>query len=187
MDSEAAARGTTVYLVDKRIDMLPELLGTNLCSLRPFVERLAFSAIWVSRQSQVSRSADTPQELTPEAEIVNVRFAKTVIASKMAFTYEAAQKRMDDKSLKDPLSESVRLLNQLAIKLKAARMRAGALSLSSPELKIHLDSSESAEPVDVEQKQAYETNSLVEEFMLLANVSVAAKIQETFPQTAVLR
>lgn len=49
MDSEAASRGTTVYLVDKRIDMLPELLGTNLCSLRPFVERLAFSVIWVSR------------------------------------------------------------------------------------------------------------------------------------------
>jgi exosome complex exonuclease DIS3/RRP44 len=50
MDSEAASRGTTVYLVDKRIDMLPELLGTNLCSLRPFVERLAFSVIWVSYQ-----------------------------------------------------------------------------------------------------------------------------------------
>lgn len=48
MDHEAAARGTTVYLVDKRIDMLPSLLGTNLCSLRPFVERLAFSVIWVS-------------------------------------------------------------------------------------------------------------------------------------------
>ena len=48
MDNEAASRGTTVYLVDKRIDMLPSLLGTNLCSLRPFVERLAFSAIWVS-------------------------------------------------------------------------------------------------------------------------------------------
>lgn len=51
MDSEAASRGTTVYLVDKRIDMLPELLGTNLCSLRPFVERLAFSVIWVSSVS----------------------------------------------------------------------------------------------------------------------------------------
>jgi exoribonuclease II len=49
MDTEAAARGTTVYLVDKRVDMLPSLLGTNLCSLRPFVERLAFSAIWVCR------------------------------------------------------------------------------------------------------------------------------------------
>jgi exosome complex exonuclease DIS3/RRP44 len=82
---------------------------------------------------------------------------------------------------------SIRLLNSLAIKLKEGRMRAGALSLSSPELKIHLNSSESSEPIDVEQKEQLETNSLVEEFMLLANISVAAKIQETFPATAVLR
>jgi exosome complex exonuclease DIS3/RRP44 len=85
------------------------------------------------------------------------------------------------------LTNSIRLLNSLAIKLKEGRMRAGALSLSSPELKIHLDSAESAEPIDVEQKELRETNSLVEEFMLLANISVARKIQEVFPATAVLR
>lgn len=173
MDSEAASRGTTVYLVDKRIDMLPALLGTNLCSLRPFVERLAFSAIW---------------ELTPEGEIVSTRFTKSVIASKEAFTYQAAQDRKDNKALQDPLTQGIRLLNTLAIKLKEGRMRAGALSLSSPELKIHLDTNEGApEPIDVEQKQQLETNSLVEEFMLLANISVAKKIQEAYPQTAVLR
>ncbi|OXG95921.1 exosome complex exonuclease DIS3/RRP44 [Cryptococcus neoformans A2-102-5] len=172
MDSEAASRGTTVYLVDKRIDMLPSLLGTNLCSLRPFVERLAFSVIW---------------ELNEDAEVVDIRFVKSVIASKEAFTYEAAQLRKDDKSMNDPLTNSIRLLNHLAIKLKAARMRAGALSLSSPELKIHLASSESTEPINVEQKKLLETNSLVEEFMLLANIWVAKKIQEVFPATAVLR
>ncbi|KAG2013854.1 mitotic control protein dis3 [Coprinopsis cinerea AmutBmut pab1-1] len=172
MDNEAASRGTTVYLVDKRIDMLPALLGTNLCSLRPFVERLAFSTIW---------------ELTPEADIVSVRFFKSVIASKAAFTYEEAQIRKDDKNLKDDITESIRLLNHLAIKLKGKRMAAGALNLASPEVKIHLDSSESSDPIDVEQKELRETNSLVEEFMLLANISVAKKIQETFPQTAVLR
>ncbi|KAL7418616.1 exosome catalytic subunit dis3 [Cryptotrichosporon argae] len=172
MDAEAASRGTTVYLVDKRIDMLPELLGTNLCSLRPHVERLAFSVIW---------------ELDDNADLVNVRFCKSVIASKEAFTYEAAQKRKDDKSLSDPLTTSIRLLNTLAIKLKAKRFAAGALSLSSPELKIHLNSSESAEPIDVEQKEQRETNSLVEEFMLLANVAVARRIWEAFPSTAVLR
>ncbi len=92
------------------------------------------------------------------------------------------------RSLNDPLTSSIRLLNALAIKLKAARIRAGALSLSSPELKIHLDSNEGApEPIDVEQKAMLETNSLVEEFMLLANISVARKIQEAYPQTAVLR
>lgn len=99
MDSEASARGTTVYLVDQRIDMLPALLGTNLCSLRPFVERLAFSVIWVSRDlvSDCLWLNRTQQELSPEAEIVNVRFVKSVIASKEAFTYEAAQLRKDDK------------------------------------------------------------------------------------------
>ncbi|KAF9529933.1 hypothetical protein CPB83DRAFT_925381 [Crepidotus variabilis] len=172
MDNEAAARGTTVYLVDKRIDMLPALLGTNLCSLRPFVERLAFSAIW---------------ELSPEADIVNVRFTKSVIASKAAFTYEEAQIRKDDPHLQDDLTQSIRLLNTLAQKLKAKRMAAGALNLASPEVKIHLDSAESSDPIDVEQKEMRETNSLVEEFMLLANISVARKIEEVFPQTAVLR
>lgn len=97
MDSEAASRGTTVYLVDKRIDMLPHLLGTNLCSLRPFVERLAFSVIWVSIQCVSKNDLLTWQEMNSEAEIVNVRFAKSVIASKEAFTYEAAQIRKDDK------------------------------------------------------------------------------------------
>jgi exosome complex exonuclease DIS3/RRP44 len=89
--------------------------------------------------------------------------------------------------MQDELTTSIRLLNSLAGKLKAGRMIAGALNLASPEVKIHLDSSESSDPIDVEQKEMRETNSLVEEFMLLANISVARKIQETFPQTAVLR
>lgn len=82
MDAEAASRGTTVYMVDKRIDMLPSLLGTNLCSLRPYVERLAFSVIW---------------EIDQDSNIVSTRFTKSVIASKEAFTYEAAQIRKDNK------------------------------------------------------------------------------------------
>ncbi|GAA5932387.1 exosome catalytic subunit DIS3 [Sporobolomyces koalae] len=176
MDAEAASRGTTVYLVDKRIDMLPHLLGTNLCSLRPYVERLAFSVIW---------------ELNEDADIVDVKFTKSVIASKEAFTYEAAQKRQDDASKKDQLTEGIRLLNSLARKFKAKRMAAGALNLASPEVKIHMESSESTgpvdAPVDVEVKELFETNSLVEEFMLLANISVAQRIYQQFPQTAVLR
>ena len=91
------------------------------------------------------------------------------------------------RNLNDDLTKSIRLLNSLARKLKAGRMAAGALNLASPEVKIHLDSAESSDPIDVEQKELRETNSLVEEFMLLANISVAKKIQETFPQTAVLR
>ena len=87
----------------------------------------------------------------------------------------------------DDLTVSIRHLNALAIKLRAKRMAAGALNLASPEVKIHMDSSETSDPVDVEQKELRETNSLVEEFMLLANISVAAKIHQTFPQIAVLR
>jgi exosome complex exonuclease DIS3/RRP44 len=172
MDKEAASRGTTVYLVDRRIDMLPHLLGTNLCSLRPHVERLAFSAIW---------------EMTEEGDVVKVDFFKSVIASKSAFTYEEAQLRKDDSSRKDAITESIRLLNKLAIKLKEKRMKAGALNLASPEVRIHLESAESVGPIDVEQKEMRETNSLVEEFMLLANVAVARRIYQHFPQTAVLR
>jgi exosome complex exonuclease DIS3/RRP44 len=146
--------------------------------------------------------------MTSDADITNVRFTKSVIASKAAFTYEEAQIRKDDPFVflpstttpfqidytlyssshrQDDLTSSIRMLNVLAQKLKAKRMAAGALNLASPEVKIHLDSSESSDPIDVEQKEMRETNSLVEEFMLLANISVARKIEETFPQTAVLR
>ena len=152
--------------------MLPHLLGTNLCSLRPFVERLAFSTVW---------------ELTPSAEVVSVRFFKSVIASKAAFSYEEAQRRKDDPARTDEITTSIRLLNDIARRLKQKRMDAGALNLASPEVRIQLDSAESSAPIDVEQKQVLETNSLVEEFMLLANTSVAQRIYEAFPTTAVLR
>ncbi|RSL59802.1 hypothetical protein CEP54_007099 [Fusarium duplospermum] len=171
MDTEASIRGTTVYLVDKRIDMLPPLLGTDLCSLKPYVERYAFSVLW---------------ELNDNADIVNVRFTKSVIKSREAFSYEQAQLRIDDDSQQDDLTKGMRMLLMLSKKLKKKRMDAGALSLSSPEVKVQTES-ETSDPIDVKTKQLLDTNSLVEEFMLFANVSVAAKIYEAFPQTAILR
>jgi exosome complex exonuclease DIS3/RRP44 len=81
---------------DKRIDMLPTLLGTNLCSLRSHIEQLAFSALWVSPSCSVLMHIPSHQELSPEVEIVNVHFTKSVISSKAAFTYEEAQIRKDD-------------------------------------------------------------------------------------------
>ncbi|KAK9778429.1 putative Exosome complex exonuclease dis3 [Seiridium cardinale] len=171
MDHEASIRGTTVYLVDKRIDMLPMLLGTDLCSLNPYVERFAFSVLW---------------ELNQSADIVNVRFTKSVIKSREAFSYEQAQLRIDDASQKDDLTNGVRTLLMLSKKLKQKRMDAGALSLSSPEVKVQMES-ETSDPIDVKTKELLDTNSLVEEFMLLANISVAGKIYEAFPQTAILR
>ena len=171
MDVEASIRGTTVYLVDKRIDMLPPLLGTDLCSLKPYVERYAFSAMW---------------EMTKEAEIVGSSFTKSVIRSRRAFSYEEAQQQIDDASSNDELTQSMRTLLFLSKMLRQKRMDAGALNLASPEVRIQMES-ETSDPADVQTKQLLDTNSLVEEFMLLANISVARKIYETFPQTALLR
>ncbi|KAJ2556022.1 exosome catalytic subunit dis3 [Coemansia sp. RSA 1933] len=171
MDKEAAYRSTTVYLVDKRIDMLPELLGTNLCSLMSKVDRLAFSCIW---------------ELDADANIVDVAFHKSVIHSKASLSYEEAQNRIDDPAMDDSITNNIRLLNSLAKKLRKRRMDAGALTLSSPEVRFRLEN-DSQDPVDVEMKALKETNALVEEFMLLANISVAQKIYEHFPDSALLR
>lgn len=172
MDTEASMRGTTVYLVDKRIDMLPMLLGTDLCSLKPFVERYAFSVIW---------------EVTPDAEVVSSDFTKSVILSKEAFSYEQAQMRIDDQSKTDDLSQGMRTLLKLSKNLRQKRMDAGALNLASPEVRIETDSELSDPVADVKTKAHLDTNSLVEEFMLLANITVASKIYHTFPQTALLR
>ncbi|ORX93181.1 hypothetical protein BCR34DRAFT_608633 [Clohesyomyces aquaticus] len=171
MDKEASQRGTTVYLVDKRIDMLPMLLGTDLCSLKPYVERYAFSVLW---------------EITSDADIVSANFTKSVIRSREAFSYEQAQIRIDDAAQQDDLTNGMRTLMMLSKKLRQKRMDAGALNLASPEVKIQTES-ETSDPVDVQTKKALDTNSLVEEFMLLANISVAGKNYEAFPQTALLR
>lgn len=127
--------------------------------------------------------------MSPDAEIVGVRFFKSVIASKSAFTYADAQKRMDDKydsfmtfdsfvlkirrSMKDPITSSIRLLNQLAVKLRAKRMAAGALDLSSPEVRIQLESSETSGPMDIEQKQLLATNTLVYVFHYRKNALIS--------------
>ncbi|KAL4743691.1 hypothetical protein BDV11DRAFT_178066 [Aspergillus similis] len=173
MDLEASVRGTTVYLVDKRIDMLPHLLGTDLCSLKPYVERYAFSVLW---------------EMTPDADVVSADFTKSVIRSREAFSYEQAQLRIDDPSKTDELTESMRTLLHLSKILRQKRMDAGALNLASPEVRIEADNDEVGDPLaDVKTKAMLATNSLVEEFMLHANITVAAKIYSTFPQTAMLR
>ena len=171
VDKEAAERGTTVYLCDKRIDMVPEVLSSNLCSLREGEARLAFSVIW---------------EMTPAAEIVSTSFMKSIIRSRRAFTYAEAQMRIDDMSLTDDVTTSLRHLNSLAKVLKQKRIEAGALTLASPEVRFEIDS-ETHDPIELESKEMKETNSLVEEFMLLANISVAKKTKEEFPNCAVLR
>ncbi|KAI8908112.1 hypothetical protein DFJ77DRAFT_503502 [Powellomyces hirtus] len=171
MDMEARRRGTTVYLVNKRIDMLPSLLGTNLCSLRSNVDRLAFSCIW---------------EMKRDATVVSVNYTKSVIRSKASLTYDEAQARLDDTTANDPVTTGIKLLNALAKKLRAQRMEAGALTLASPEVRFKLEEDQQ-DPVDVELKELKDTNALVEEFMLLANIWVAKKVYQHFPESSILR
>lgn len=171
LDKEAANRGTTVYLADKRIDMVPELLSSNLCSLRGNEERLAFSTLW---------------EITQGANIVSTRFVKSVIRSRAALTYAEAQMRIDEPKRSDPVTVSLRHLHRLAKVLKQDRINKGALTLASPEVRFEVDS-ETHDPIDLQTKQLKETNSLVEEFMLLANISVAKYIHQHFPHCALLR
>ena len=103
IDREAADRSTSVYLTDRRIDMVPELLSSNLCSLRGGVERFAFSCVW---------------EMTPEAEIVSTKFHKSIIKSREAMTYEKAQNKIDDPEDQDTLAISLRGLLGLSRLLK---------------------------------------------------------------------
>lgn len=110
LDLEAASRATTVYLVNNRIDMVPELLSSNLCSLRGGEERFAFSCIW---------------EMDKNANIVRTRFHKSIIRSRKAMTYEEAQLTIDDETQKGTIAQSLRNLNALAKILKKRRLENG--------------------------------------------------------------
>ncbi|GAB2254227.1 hypothetical protein Droror1_Dr00022036 [Drosera rotundifolia] len=171
LDDEASQRGTSVYLVDRRIDMLPKPLTEDVCSLRADVERLAFSVIW---------------EMTPDADIVSTRFTKSVIKSCAALSYVEAQARMDDSRLMDPVTVDLRNMNNLAKIMRLRRIEKGALTLASAEVKFEIDT-ETHDPLDIGMYQIREANQMVEEFMLAANVSVAKKILEHFPSCSLLR
>jgi exosome complex exonuclease DIS3/RRP44 len=119
-------------------------------------------------------------------EILNVRFCKSVIRSRASLTYDEAQARLDDPKMEDTISKGIKILNRIAKKLRTKRIARGALTLSSPEVRFKLEN-DSQDPVDVEMKQLKDANALVEEFMLLANIYVAKRIQQSFPESSVLR
>jgi exosome complex exonuclease DIS3/RRP44 len=177
MDLEAANRSTSTYLVDRRLDMLPSLLSTDLCSLKGNVDRFAFSVMW---------------EVTPRAEIVDVKFHKSLIHSIAALTYQEAQTMIDlpentaEQHGKDPQVAAVKGLAKLARLFRERRIQAGALTLASPEVKFVFDS-ESLNPTDVQAYAMLEANDLVMEFMLLANVTIGKKILRHYPTLSVLR
>merc|ERR550532_1440532 len=124
--------------------------------------------------------------MTPEAEIASCRFCKAIIRSQAALSYAEAQARIDDPSDTSRLTEALRHLNGLAKRIRAGRMQRGALELASQEMRFELDS-ETQDPTDVAEYQLRDTNKMIEELMLLANRSVAAKILDTFPLFGVLR
>ncbi|CAM9113155.1 unnamed protein product [Choristocarpus tenellus] len=171
MDEEAALRSTSTYLVERRLDMLPGLLTETLCSLRANVDRFAFSVIW---------------EMTCSGEIIKADFCKSIIHSVASLTYNEAQLMLDNPNTNDIKAQSVRRLNDLAKVFRKRRLDAGALTLASPEVRFVLDS-ESQNPTDVQMYALKEANALVEEFMLLANITVGKKILRHFPTLSVLR
>lgn len=154
IDREAEKRATSVYLVDRTIPMLPERLCNKLCSLRPDEEKLCFSAIF---------------EMNDKAEVVNSRICRTVIKSNRRFTYEEAQQIIE--TGEGDYKEEILALNDLAQKLREARFKNGAINFDRYEVKFEID--EEGKPVSVYFKVSKEANKLIEEFMLLANRTVA--------------
>ena len=154
IDVEAQRRATSVYLVDRVVPMLPEVLSNNLCSLRPNEEKLCFSAVF---------------ELNEKAEIKKNWFGRTVILSNHRFTYEGAQKVIEEE--KGKLASELLLLNKLAEQMRLRRMQAGAISFERLETKFYLD--EEKNPTKIYFKESKAAHKLIEEFMLLANRQVA--------------
>lgn len=170
IDEEAYQRGTSVYLVDRVIPMLPERLCNELCSLRPDEDKLCMSVI---------------VEMDQQAKVIRHKICRTVIRSNYRLTYQQAQEMLDDSSQlpsdhsqaasnAGKLKEALHVLNGLAKILRANRFAHGAINFETPEVRFRLD--EAGEPTDIIFHQSTDANHLIEEFMLLANRIVAAEI-----------
>ncbi|MEI8110926.1 MAG: ribonuclease R [Chitinophagia bacterium] len=157
LDEEAYKRATSVYLPDRVNPMLPETISNELCSLRPNEDKLTFSAIF---------------QINNKAEVKQYWLGKTVIHSKHRFTYEDVQKIIE--SGKGLYAEEVILLHQLSQKLRKKRFSKGAIRFSSQEVRFTLD--EKGKPIGVVVKESKESHQLIEEWMLLANKTVAENV-----------
>jgi ribonuclease R len=159
LDKEALDRSTSVYLVDRVLPMLPEKLSNELCSLRPHEDKLTFSSIFTFDQDQ---------------KIVERWFGKTIIHSDRRFTYEEAQEILE--SGEGDFAAELIQLNKMALKLRKARYKNGAINFDSEEVMFRLD--EQGVPVEVFAKERKEAHMLIEDFMLLANKEVATLISQ---------
>lgn len=159
IDREAYERGTSVYLVDRTIPMLPEVLCNNVCSLRQGEDKLCFSAVF---------------EMNDKAEVLHQWFGKSVIHSDQRLCYEQAQEIIEDENStmhNTEWEQAITALHKLASIMRQQRYKEGAINFDSQEVKFKLD--ENAKPIGVYIKEAKEANWLIEEFMLLANKKVA--------------
>ncbi len=154
LDKEALQRATSVYLVDRVVPMLPEVLSNNACSLRPQETKLCFSAVF---------------ELTEKAEIKNEWFGRTVIFSDRRFSYEEAQERIETKT--GDFADEILQMDKLAKLLRKERFKQGAIAFDRIEVKFNLD--KDGNPIGIFFKESKDSNKLIEEFMLLANKRVA--------------
>jgi ribonuclease R len=154
LDKEALERATSVYLVDRVVPMLPEILSNNICSLRPNEDKLCFSAVF---------------ELDENAVLHNEWFGRTIIYSDRRFSYEEVQEVIETE--KGDYVKEILTLNSLAKKLRAERFKKGSIAFDKLEVKFHLD--ENANPTGVYFKEMKDSNKLIEDFMLLANRKVA--------------
>jgi len=157
IDEEAYNRGTSIYLVDRVIPMLPEALSNFVCSLRPDEEKLCFAAIF---------------EMDDDAKILNEWFGKTVIRSNRRFAYEEVQKIIEEKT--GEMADEIAILYKLSSKLREERFKKGSINFKTEEVKFYLD--EKGKPTGVYVKVQKEANWLIEDFMLLANRKVAERI-----------
>ena len=157
IDIEALERGTSIYLVDRVIPMLPEVLSNDLCSIRPNEDRLAFSAVF---------------EITPEAKVAAEWYGQTIIHSDRRFSYEEAQEILEQ-GQGDNYEELSKLM-ELSRVIRAERFKEGAIAFEQPEVKFELD--EKGSPIRAYTKVRTETMMMIEDFMLLANQSVATYI-----------
>lgn len=160
LDDEAYKRATSVYLVDRVVPMLPEVLSNDVCSLRPNEDKFTFSAIF---------------ELNENAELVNQWFGRTIIHSDRRFAYEEAQERIE--TGKGDLAEEILLLDKLAKILRKERLKHGAIAFDRMEVKFNLN--ENNDPIGVYFKISKDANHLIEEFMLLANKKVSEYVSLT--------
>ncbi len=160
VDEEARRRGTSIYLVDRVVPMLPEHLSNKLCSLQPHEDRFTFSCL---------------MEINADGEVVNYEIKPSIIHSTRRFTYEEVQAILDDPNSADPYADVLKEMNQLSQLLRRKRLAEGSIDFDTPEVKFRLD--ETGKPVEIIPVERLESHMLIEEFMLMANQTVTKHIQ----------